>query len=227
MHARDLAAVAAFAGVFAYAVRRRLRAAARGGGGAPRFVVVFSGKRKSGKDYVTDRLLAGLTDAHAAIGRLSAPLKQAYADEHGLDFKELLSDGPYKEKYRADMIVWGEQKRNADPGFFARLVLASAAKGGRPVLIVSDARRGTDLAFFRREFAGRMLAVRVRASDATRAGRAWVFTPGVDDVESECGLDGAAHDVTVDNDGDADALAKALRELEQRVRAAAGLPAQS
>lgn len=29
----------------------------------------------------------------------------------------------YKEQYRADMIVWGERKRNEDPGFFADIVV--------------------------------------------------------------------------------------------------------
>ena len=62
-----------------------------------------------------------------------------------LPLKELLSDGPYKEKYRADMIVWGERKRNEDPGYFARLVVDKCTA---PVLIISDARRPTDLAFF-------------------------------------------------------------------------------
>ena len=45
-------------------------------------VLVFSGKRKSGKDYTTDRLLEVLeadgAGAAAEIGRLSAPLKKAY-----------------------------------------------------------------------------------------------------------------------------------------------------
>ena len=35
---------------------------------------------------------------------------------------KLLSAGPYKERYRKDMIVWGEARRQADPGFFAREV---------------------------------------------------------------------------------------------------------
>ena len=52
-------------------------------------VVLFSGKRKSGKDYVTDRLLASIEKRGVAceIGRLSAPLKAAYAQENGLDYK--------------------------------------------------------------------------------------------------------------------------------------------
>ena len=113
----------------------------------PRLVIVFSGKRKSGKDFVTDRLVVAINKAAVAagllgeapaaaeaagggtgtgsgagsavptlcceIGRLSAPLKKAYADENGLDFAELLSDGPYKEKYRASMV---KQKREGRRG---------------------------------------------------------------------------------------------------------------
>ena len=37
--------------------------------------------------------------------------------EHELDLAELLSASAYKEKYRSDMILWGEQRRNADPGY--------------------------------------------------------------------------------------------------------------
>ena len=91
-------------------------------------VVVVSGKRKVGKDFVCERLLSLLGHTAAEIGRLSAPLKKAFADEHGLDYQELLTDGPYKEKYRREMIVWGEERREKDPGFFARLVMASATK---------------------------------------------------------------------------------------------------
>lgn len=167
---------------------------------------------------MTDRLCASLGGL-ASIGRLSGPLKGAYANEHGLDFAQLLSDGPYKEKYRADMIVWGERRRNEDPGFFARLVLAKCTT---PVLIISDARRLTDMAFFTAQYP--CLTVRVRCADQTRAKRGWVHTAGVDDVESECGLDAYTHMLAIDNDGDAPALASSLLQLEDAVRQRAALP---
>jgi phosphomevalonate kinase len=281
---RASVALVATAGIAAavWAIRKRLREQQQQQTSAPekptppRLVVIFSGKRKSGKvrarsrgrgsarlaptraprskrsagvrrpsprqrvgiadaripanaphtarlfprpqDYVTDRLVASL-GAHATIGRLSGPLKGAYAKEHGLDFAQLLSDGPYKEKYRADMIVWGERRRHADPGFFARLVVAESRA---PVLIISDARRASDMAFFTAQYP--YLTVRVRCTDATRARRSWVQTEGVDDVESECGLDGYAHDLSVDNDGDAAALQAVLEQLEATVRRKAALP---
>ena len=114
--------------------------------------IVFAGKRKSGKDYCSDRLLALIGDEVAEIGRLSGPLKKAYAEEHDLDYAELLTDSPYKEQHRARMITWGEERRNADAGFFARKVLAASSK---PILIISDARRPGDIAFFLGECASR------------------------------------------------------------------------
>jgi phosphomevalonate kinase len=174
----------------------------------PRIVIVFSGKRKSGKDYLCERLekFFGADKAaspggapQAAIGRLSGPLKKAYADEHNLNFKELLSDGPYKEKYRKDMIAWGVARRTADPGYFPRLVLAQT-RPMPPILIISDARRATDLAFFKDDPRWKCLSVRVMATEETRAGRGWKFTPGVDDVDSETGLDGRADwDIVINN----------------------------
>ena len=63
-----------------------------------------------------------------------------------MDYQELLSDGPYKERFRGDMIRWGEQRRRADPEFFARIVMGSVTQ---PVVIISDGRRLSDRAFFR------------------------------------------------------------------------------
>ena len=126
-------------------------------------------------------------------------MKLCLRQENGLDFQELLSDGPYKEKYRASMITWGEEKRKADPGYFARLVLASTAT---PILIISDARRVSDLEFFvQPEQPWECLTVRVEVSLEERVERGWKYTPKVDDAESECGLDGRAWDVVVLNGG--------------------------
>jgi phosphomevalonate kinase len=55
--------------------------------------------------------------------------------------------------------------------------------------------------------------VRVTASEETRATRGWSFVTGVDDAESECGLDNESFDITVDNDGDAQILQNTLEKL--------------
>ena len=177
-----------------------------------RLVIIFSGKRKSGKDFVTDRLKEAIVEQSrgnpnvCAIGRLSGPLKKSYAEENGLDFAQLLSDGPYKEKFREDMIRWGEEKRAQDHGFFARIVMSEITA---PVVIISDARRETDLEFFVPQKAKggtppwKTMTVRVEASVEERSKRGFVHAPAIDEAESECGLDNfsGGWDVVVRNDG--------------------------
>lgn len=53
--------------------------------------------------------------------RISAPLKDAYAEANKLDIEQLMSPGVYKEKYRLNMIKWSDDIRQKDPGYFCRL----------------------------------------------------------------------------------------------------------
>ncbi|KAL1258923.1 hypothetical protein QQF64_009500 [Cirrhinus molitorella] len=177
----------------------------------PRIILLFSGKRKSGKDYVTDLIQKRLTAEMCCILRLSAPLKRQYAKDHNLDYEELLGSGQYKESYRADMIRWGEMKRQQDSGFFCRLAIKHSIQ---PIWIISDCRRMSDVQWFREEFPGKCVCVRVEASEQTRSQRGWRFTTGIDDAESECGLDeGVKFDCIIRNDGADDILEKQLEDL--------------
>mmetsp|Transcript_3814 Transcript_3814/g.5930 ORF Transcript_3814/g.5930 Transcript_3814/m.5930 type:complete len:203 (-) Transcript_3814:67-675(-) len=180
-------------------------------------VLVFSGKRKSGKDFVTDLIAQELSSDVCEIRRLSAPLKKAYADEHGLDYERLLSADSYKERYREDMIRWGVEKRNADPGYFARLTCQGADKS---VLIISDARRSTDIEYFlsHPQWGALTKTVRIVSSDETRKERGWEFTTGVDDVDSECGLDRYNNwDFVIHNDNNSDVFQRDFRALMAEV----------
>ena len=93
-----------------------------------RRVLLFSGKRKSGKDHLTDVLLELLKEQELAndkqehsnssnnrsdvvLMRISGPLKRCYAENNGLDFETLLSAAEYKEQHRLDMIKWSEDIR--------------------------------------------------------------------------------------------------------------------
>ena len=67
------------------------------------------------------------------------------AQEHGVDAERLLDSSSYKETYRRDMIRWGEERRDRDPAHFCRLATAEADK---PVWLVCDARRPTDMDYF-------------------------------------------------------------------------------
>ncbi|KAJ8354702.1 hypothetical protein SKAU_G00222690 [Synaphobranchus kaupii] len=189
----------------------------------PKIILLFSGKRKSGKDYVTNLIHQRLGNEICCILRLSAPLKEQYAQERGLDFKELLGSGQYKEQYRADMIAWGEMRREQDPGFFCRVALRGATQ---PIWIVSDARRLSDLQWFRTEYPSQTRCIRVEASEHTRHQRGWEFTPGIDDAESECGLDhGVNFDWIIHNEEDAAPLEEQLQALLSLVQEKAGAEA--
>ncbi|XP_034408963.1 phosphomevalonate kinase isoform X2 [Cyclopterus lumpus] len=189
----------------------------------PKLVLVFTGKRKSGKDYVTDLIQNRLGTDVCCVLRLSGPLKHQYAQEHGLDLEQLLGPGLYKEQYRADMIQWGETRRRQDPGFFCRLATRGA---WQPVWVVSDAlcsligqvvsdaRRLSDLQWFWSEFPQQTQSVRVQSSEKTRKQRGWSFSTGVDDAESECGLDsGVEFDWIITNEADAPSLEEQLQPI--------------
>ncbi|PVD19967.1 hypothetical protein C0Q70_20461 [Pomacea canaliculata] len=186
---------------------------------APAAVIVLSGKRKSGKDYVASVVQNRLGADMCCIFRLSGPLKYQYAKEHNLDFDRLLDASEYKEKYRMDMIRWGEERRTEDPSFFCRL--ATQGEGSdRPVWIVSDARRLSDLQYFHSNFRKQVITVRVTADEDVRKARGYVFTKGVDDVESECGLDiGVEWDVVITNNNEARKFEEQITYLVNQVQA--------
>uniref|UniRef100_A0A8D0U703 Phosphomevalonate kinase n=1 Tax=Sus scrofa TaxID=9823 RepID=A0A8D0U703_PIG len=143
-------------------------------GSVPRLVLLFSGKRKSGKDFVTEALQSRLGADVCAILRLSGPLKEQYAQEHGLDFQRLLDASTYKESYRKDMIRWGQEKRQADPGFFCRKIVEGVSQ---PIWLVSDTRRLSDIQWFQETYGAVTQTVRVVATEQSRQQRGWVFTP--------------------------------------------------
>lgn len=74
----------------------------------PELIIILSGKRKSGKDYVCQKIVEQLNRFPSRFAckliTLSSPLKESYALEHGLDYKRLLDSSSYKEQYRVDMI---------------------------------------------------------------------------------------------------------------------------
>lgn len=175
----------------------------------PSVIVLISGKRKSGKDYVAEKLLHSIENGQefqgkisACVLRISAPLKQEYARIHELDFQALLSAGKYKEQYRKDMVLWGESLRQNDPGYFCRL----AVKGGEncSCWIVSDCRRLSDISWFDQMYSSvsKVIKLRVVSSDVCRKSRGWEYQPGIDDSETECGLDtGVEWDFCLRNEG--------------------------
>ncbi|XP_067137552.1 phosphomevalonate kinase [Centruroides vittatus] len=177
----------------------------------PKLILVFSGKRKSGKDYITNILHKRIGEKNCALLRLSAPLKEQYAKDHNLDYNRLLDSSTYKENYRLNMIRWSDSIREKDPGYFCRLSIAQNGAKEKAVWIISDARRKTDLDFFKKTYPKVTYLVRIFASETTRRLRGWEFTKGVDDVASECDLDDVENwDYIISNNSDNEELEKCL-----------------
>ncbi|XP_038074096.1 phosphomevalonate kinase-like [Patiria miniata] len=184
----------------------------------PDVVLVFSGKRKSGKDFTTDILLERLGADLCVILRLSGPLKFQYAKENNLDFNKLLDATSYKENHRAKMIKWGEEQRQKNPAYFCGLAIEDASPNHK-VWIISDARRQTDVEFFKENYPKQTVTVRVTADDSVRLARGFAHTKGVDDAESECGLDqGVTWDFIVSNNGNMAELEPQLAKIIDHIR---------
>jgi len=68
-------------------------------------IVLLSGKRKSGKDYIGEILADKL---QAVLLHLSEPLKLEYARLYQINGEQLLNSSSYKENYRKDMIKYND-----------------------------------------------------------------------------------------------------------------------
>jgi len=75
------------------------------------------------------------------------------------------------------MIGWGEEMRLSDPFFFCRKTV-NMAKPECTVWIVPDARRHSDIQFFREFYSEQLKCVRITAPEDVRKERGFVFTPG-------------------------------------------------
>ncbi|XP_073819337.1 phosphomevalonate kinase isoform X2 [Musca autumnalis] len=115
-----------------------------------------------------------------------------------LDLQELLSDGPYKEKYRKDMIDWSDEVRKQSYGYFCKTAME---KANSEIIVVSDVRRMNDIRYFRETYGDKVVCVRLTCPEAVRVQRGFIYTTGIDDIESECGLDNFKNwDLILEND---------------------------
>ncbi|XP_045775753.1 phosphomevalonate kinase isoform X1 [Maniola jurtina] len=178
---------------------------------SPKVILLFSGKRKCGKDFLTDRLKEKFGDKCEII-KISKPIKNHWAKENNLNLNELLSDGEYKELYRLAMIKWSDEMREKDYGCFCRAACENAVD--KPIWIVSDIRRATDVQWFKETYGDLIRTIRLIADEETRIERGFQFKPGVDDVASECGLDNYNEwDLVINNGKERQSLEEQLSSI--------------
>lgn len=104
------------------------------------------------------------------------------------------------------MIVWSDNVRSSDPGYFCRAAIDKSniyfplkcvfwkcfetiiVLGTKSIVIISDIRRKTDIKYFKDE-SYNIRTIRINVNDDVRKNRGWSFEDGVDNVQSECDLD--------------------------------------
>lgn len=178
----------------------------------PDLIILISGKRKSGKTFLSEKLFSHLLDTEFNLNEiiLAGPLKEIYAKENGLDYERLLDTSSYKELHRVDMIKWSDSKRVEDLYFFCKIAVGKVAydlsmkvKNKLNIWVVTDLRLQVELQYFKLKYSNLIKTVRVLASDEVRIQRNWVFTKGADDWSSECDLDMVDDwDFVIRNDND-------------------------
>ncbi|XP_014254298.1 phosphomevalonate kinase [Cimex lectularius] len=188
---------------------------------SPVCTYLFSGKRKSGKDFLTDRLYEKLNKDKAVVLKISGPIKSHWAKSKNLSYDDLLNSSEYKEQHRKDMIEWSESIRKEDYGYFCSAAVNMYNAKTKPIWIVSDIRRKTDIRWFKENY-NVVKTVRVICDEDVRKQRGWEFSEGIDDKESECDLDCYDDwDLIIENNGKTDVdeiLNKIVIDMESHLQ---------
>ena len=104
-----------------------------------------------------------------------------------------MSDSDYKERYRRDMVRWSEAEKlnQDDPNYFLKLSLQMKTDDNKPIWLISDARRLSDIKYFQQNQFDKIqiITIRINCSEEVRKQRGWTFVTGIDDAQTECGLD--------------------------------------
>eukprot|EP00924_Labyrinthula_sp_SR-Ha-C_P013207 snap_masked-scaffold_12-processed-gene-12.51-mRNA-1 protein AED:0.41 eAED:0.41 QI:0/-1/0/1/-1/1/1/0/881 len=180
------------------------------------YCVMVSGKRYSGKDYVSSEIhkrLISMGFSNSEKFSISHAIKKEYCLQQGINYEEMLEKREIKEKHRENMVRYMKEKMEKDGRFFWDWKLWEETRGGSKLVIVTDARRPNDAEFFNKMT--KMVHVRVKASESVRKERGWLPN-GVDKEDSECGLDNAKFDLTFSSEGGSN-TANLLDDLAQAI----------
>lgn len=149
--------------------------------------IAFSGKRFSGKSYISNFLLEKYNVI--AIGDL---IKQEFSLRNGVELADL-HDRVKKENYRARLIEFRESFPNTY--WLDKLDM-------RENTIITDVRSAKDMDYLKEKY--KITTIRIESDLQTRENRGFVYNPEVDGLPSECDLDNYTFDKVVHNNGDSD-----------------------
>lgn len=190
----------------------------------PRLVIILSGKRKSGKDHISKLIedhieSSGRSSDLVAVLQIASPIKREFANNNELDFGRLLDSSDYKENFRRAMVDWSERYRmNKGWNCFLEQAIREQRAGDRAIWILNDARRLCDVEYFDENpdlSRSKIVKLRIESTEDVRASRGWQFVEGIDDRDTERGLDNYNNWTLVikNNSNDQESLDKELHPI--------------
>lgn len=153
-----------------------------------KILVLVSGKRAAGKDFISDRLADALTKQgfsvyRTALGNIN---KQIYAQSAGVDFHRLSTDRAFKELHRIRLIEHHTKRNSQDAEWCVKEVLNKSKDSD--ILLLSDLRTIDDLVWFKKQGIP-VVILRISAPDKVRMRRGWDPCPVKDALRTETDLD--------------------------------------
>mmetsp|Transcript_50333 Transcript_50333/g.93064 ORF Transcript_50333/g.93064 Transcript_50333/m.93064 type:complete len:224 (-) Transcript_50333:16-687(-) len=196
--------------------------------GGKKLLIAVSGKRASGKDYLSTLILEEVQKKIAGVKlkrlAFADQCKHEFAAREGLEVEKLLGDREYKEKHRARMTEFYLQTVASDPKHFIASVVDAARcffidSGDAPALcVISDLRHAAEVPYVRsaemRELTDAIILTRVHADDEIRRQRGWEPDAEKDSSSTECDLDTFQSFAWVLENHDANLV---LQEVQRRV----------
>jgi phosphomevalonate kinase len=154
-------------------------------------VILISGKRAVGKDYIADKIQQSLEKLHLKVYRTSLGTlnKQLYAQKNNIDFNRLEKDRRFKEDHRVAMIMHHTKMDESNPEWAVKSVLQDATAKNADVLLVSDIRRLKDLEWFQSHSPSVPMMLRITANNQARLMHGWDPDAEKDQLPTEVELD--------------------------------------
>lgn len=196
----------------------------------PKLIIILSGKRKSGKDHASTLIsnhVGPEGNSVLAILCIGGSIKREFANNNRLDFERLLDSSSYKEDHRVSMVEWSERYREKEGwNCFLEQAIEEQRAIDKPIWILNDARRACDVEYFENNpaFSGsKIIKIRIEATEETRASRGWEFVDGIDNANTECGLDSYKDwTLVINNNHNDETILSGLREVFDEINLVMG-----
>ena len=153
-----------------------------------KLIVLISGKRAVGKDFIANVINSALIDHgftvhRTALGNIN---KKLYAESAGIDVNRLMNDREFKESHRVAMVQHHTNRNQVDPEWCLKQAVNQAKKSD--VLLLSDIRTLADLQWFKNQNTA-LVSLRVNANEVMRKQFGWDPCPIKDNLHTETELD--------------------------------------